>query len=140
MKDGFTGTQRGMTQEQKEALVLVFERRDVSEFHHGDCIGADAEAHNIAREFGAKIVGHPPTIETKRAFCLCDVTRSALPYLERNSKIVEETVVLIAAPKDDVEVIRSGTRSTVRRARRANKLVVVLFPDGRFETILPKNA
>jgi hypothetical protein len=51
MKIGFTGTRKGMSQHQKEQFVLKMFELDPSEFRHGDCEGADAEAHDIIREF-----------------------------------------------------------------------------------------
>jgi len=52
MKVGFTGTQAGLTPKQKLELrsLLMDYRDDITEFHHGDCIGADADAHEIAAE------------------------------------------------------------------------------------------
>lgn len=44
---GFTGTSRGMTQQQKDALAWLFRLLPGSELRHGDCIGADSEAHDI---------------------------------------------------------------------------------------------
>ena len=60
---GFTGTQQGMTLRQKQQLNEIL--RDLYDkgnrwFHHGDCIGADAEAHDIATAIGYHILVHPP--------------------------------------------------------------------------------
>lgn len=84
--------------------------------HHGDAIGADAEAHDIAIGLGCAIVVHPPAVETQRAFKAAAEIRAAKPYLVRNKDIVRETALLIAAPAEPVEQLRSGTWSTVRYA------------------------
>ena len=43
---GFTGTQRGMTETQRSVVHALLACLPVVTFHHGDCIGADAEAEN----------------------------------------------------------------------------------------------
>jgi hypothetical protein len=132
MSIGFTGTQIGLTNSQrrnlKRALVALLEKHN--DLHHGDCIGADKEAHDIARALSYRIILHPPTISSKRAFCDWDVQRDPLSYLKRNTEIVKESDILIACPKEREEQLRSGTWSTVRRARRYNKNIIILFPDG----------
>jgi hypothetical protein len=68
MKIGITGTKKGMSTNQKISLCLLFEDFDIiDEFHHGDCIGADAEAHDIL-DGNVYIVVHPPTIPKYRAY------------------------------------------------------------------------
>ena len=52
MKIGFTGSRTGMSDKQKEGLVIKLQEFSFSEFHHGDCKGADEEAHAIVREIG----------------------------------------------------------------------------------------
>lgn len=128
MKVGFTGTQAGMSQHQKEQFVLKMLELNPTQFHHGDCIGADAEAHDIVREFfpNVRIVGHPPDSDKKRAFKKCDEYRECLPYLERNHNIVDETDFLIGSPKQDEEELRSGTWATIRYSRKRNKLRRIL--------------
>lgn len=41
-------------------------------------------------------------------------------YLKRNDVLVQHCDMMLAFPKTDVEEIRSGTWSTIRRCRRAN--------------------
>ena len=47
-------------------------------------------------------------------------------YLVRNMNIVNQSDVLIAAPKEEVEVLRSGTWSTIRKARNKGLQVIIL--------------
>lgn len=128
MKVGFTGTQIGMSEAQKLQFVQDLLLLNPTEFHHGDCVGADADAHDIVREFfpGCKIVSHPPTIRSKRAFKKADEYREPKDYLARNKDIVDETDVLFGSPKSDEEELRSGTWSTIRYSRKQNKEPIVL--------------
>jgi hypothetical protein len=132
MKVGFTGTQIGMSDRQKEQFVLDLQDLNPTELHHGDCIGADAEAHDIVRAFFPEcfIVSHPPIKTNKRAYKKADVYRASKDYLIRNKDIVNEAEVLFGAPSSDVEELRSGTWSTIRFGRKMEELgkccVVVL--------------
>ena len=104
---------------------------NVQQLHLGDCIGADAEAYEEAVRLGIKTVGHPPDNASKRAFCEYDEERPPKPYLARNRDIVMEGIDgLIAAPKEFVEVLRSGTWATVRYARKAGRRIWIVMPDG----------
>lgn len=130
VKIGFTGTSRGMRMVQKAALrdVLIIMS---GEFHHGDCVGADAEAHDIAVSLRFELVIHPPINPSKRAFKQAKTIRGPLDYLDRNKVIIDETEVLVAAPGETNERVRSGTWSTVRYARRRGREIIIIFPDGR---------
>jgi hypothetical protein len=120
MRVGFTGTQEGMSQHQKEQFVLKMLELQPTEFHHGDCIGADSEAHDIVREFfpNVKIVVYPPISTKKRAFKQGDEFKKPESYITRDYKIVDAVEYLIGTPKTNEEVIRSGTWTTIRYARR----------------------
>lgn len=127
---GFTGTSDGMTLLQKTYLVSALANLGPEEFHHGDCVGADAEAHDIVRKEWprCKIVIHPPENDYKRAFKAGDEILEPRPYLVRNKAIVARCEELVAAPKTLAEELRSGTWATIRTARRCGKLVHLLRP------------
>ncbi len=117
MKIGFTGTRNGMTDRQHDHLLRVLSSFPVEQFHHGDCVGADAEAHDIAMNMNLYVVVHPPTDPKLRAWCVGDEMRDEFPYIERNHNIVDEAIHLFAAPGTNHEVKRSGTWATVRYQR-----------------------
>jgi len=123
MKIGFTGTREGMSQHQKEQFVVLMLDLKPTEFHHGDCEGADAEAHDIVRMFfpHVKIVVYPPKSSYRQAFKSGDEHKEPEAYLSRDKKIVDSTDFLIGAPKQDNEIIRSGTWTTIRHARKTGK-------------------
>jgi hypothetical protein len=138
---GFTGTQLGMSEHQAREFAALVLRLQPTEFHHGDCIGADAEAHDIVRRISpaTHIVVHPPINPDKRAFRVATSSRAARPgdvvlqpkeYLERNHAIVDATDLLVAAPRADEEELRRGTWTTVRYARKLGRAVFLLPRQG----------
>jgi len=140
MKIGFTGTQKGMNGNQAEKLLLLLEYLKVSEFHHGDCIGCDAEAHNTVM-LNHRLLGeipihiHPPENGSKRAFCEgAEITYDARDYLTRNRSIVAMTRRLIAVPCTEREMLRSGTWSTVRHAKKLKRGLWIIPPNGLIKT------
>lgn len=130
MKVGFSGSSKGMSDDQIKELwswLGIYKNIEYEvEFHHGDCVGADSEAHDLAKLRKYKIISHPPINESKRAFKKADIILEAKKYLQRNKDIAEVCDVLIAAPKEMEEVLRSGTWSTIRRARKLNKEIIIL--------------
>lgn len=134
---GFTGTSKGLTESQLSELknVLFEHPYDRIVFRHGDCIGADEQAHQAAREAGcAMIVIHPPSNPEFRAFCTGDEWEEEKPYLERNHDIVDNSDILIACPGEHNEVMRSGTWATIRYARSMETdQIVILKPSGKGE-------
>jgi hypothetical protein len=131
MHIGFTGTRQSMTPAQEGALRELLASHPDAVLHHGDAIGADAQAHDIAVALGCRLVIHPPVDGTDRAFKHSSDVRAPRPYLDRNRDIVRETELLIAAPAEATEQLRSGTWSTVRYARKLRRLIVLVLPDGR---------
>lgn len=141
MRVGFTGTREQLTAAQRAALENVFASMPpFEEFHHGCCVGADETAAEIVREmFGNKcrIVGHQPEnrlARSERAIDLCDELREPEPYLDRNRNIVDATDELTACPRGSEESRGSGTWATVRHARKRNRLIVLVWPDGSVTT------
>lgn len=124
-----------MTGEQRAVFSRLLNELMPVEFHHGDCIGADEEAHALVmqRTFRVRTVCHPPTDPSKRAFTLNDETYVKQPYLTRNREIVLCSHLLIATPATFLNVTRSGTWATVRFANSENKPVTVIYPDGSVE-------
>lgn len=127
---GFSGTREGMTRVQCDRVRA--ELAVASVLHHGMCRGADTEAHEIAVDLGIVIVGHPALASGWQVWRLSSFAEMRAPMLElaRNLAIVEETELLLAAPRTSVEERRSGTWSTVRRARAVGRRVVIVGPDG----------
>lgn len=127
-KIGFTGTREGMSEKQKEAFAEYISSQTFQEFHHGDCIGSDKEAHDIVVKLREdtgkkiKIVLHPPKYTKYRAYCKGDLSLSPKDYLTRNHDIVDVSDVVIATPLSK-EKLHSGTWSTVRYARKKDKKI-----------------
>ena len=132
-KIGFTGTQKGMTYKQGETLLALLSRGEVGEFHHGDCKGADAQAHEIARACRIPIYIHPPLIPEKRAYKHSRFTYPPEMYSERNRNIVDACNILIACPSSRSEEARSGTWATIHYARKKNKEIKIIWPDGKIK-------
>lgn len=134
MRYGFTGTREGMSIRQKKQLKDLLSESETHTLSHGDCIGADADAHSIAVKTNIfKIIIHPPTDTKCRVNCLPrpqtqDTIKAAKPYLQRNRAIVDSCDVLIACPRTMDEELRSGTWSTVRYARKICRPVIILEP------------
>ena len=61
-----------------------------------------------------------------RAFCIGTIVKEPQPYLQRNHNIVNECDMLVAFPSTSNEVLRSGTWSTIRYAKKAKKPVEII--------------
>lgn len=136
IKLGFTGTQVGMSYVQKliiEHLLGYYLKNNIYEVHHGDCIGADSDFHDISNKFNFKIIIHPPKNPYKRAFKKSDTILKEYDYLDRNKHIVDSCDILLATPKEKMEVLRSGTWSTIRYAKKNKKRIIIVYPDGSVE-------
>ena len=132
---GFTGTGRApLPPKQKETLDRVLralrEWWGANTLHHGDCVHADQEAATVAARLGYWVIGHVPEETKHRGFFHSDEDREPKPYLTRNQDIVNECDILVATPKEEKEVLRSGTWSTIRMARRAGRPYIIIWPNG----------
>jgi len=131
-----TGTQKGMTNYQKRYVikfVKYWNDADIIEnVRHGDCIGADAQFHNIVRRVNPDIhiIIHPCNIEKKRAFCrgayhICNPQEP----LQRNINMVNIAPIVLVTPAEREEVRRSGTWATYRYAHKIGAKVLLIPPE-----------
>ena len=127
---GVTATRSGVTREQVTALASALINLGVTELHHGDCVGGDAQADAVAAALLIRRVAHPPDNVKLRAFCASDVVLPVKPYKERNRDIVEVCGILFGLPEQAEEQRFGGTWSTVRYARQINRRLVLILPDG----------
>lgn len=140
MRLGFTGTRQGMTAAQQQTFnEWLCCELDITEFHHGDCIGADDDAANelhgimTGEDPGPpiKVVVHPPIDQTHQANNPhYDEIRSPNTYFARNRDIVDESDLLVACPVSMTEASHGGTWYTVNYARKRGKPVLIIWPNG----------
>jgi hypothetical protein len=139
MEGGFSGTQDGMTVSQLVAIdslipVLSHAPYKITTWHIGDCVGADAEFHEIVTGHGCYTVGHPPIKRDKRAFLKYDELWPEYEYLVRNQHIVDCASRMVFGPGQMREQRRSGTWSTKRKAERKGIPFEIVLPDGTIST------
>jgi hypothetical protein len=129
---GMTGNRTGISEKaMKRFRKLMNKSEDIKEGHHGDCLGADTDFHDELTEKRIKTIIHPPDIDTARAFSKGTETRKPKPYIARNHDIVDECDVLIGFPSSDQEAVRSGTWATIRYARKIDRRIYIIFPNGK---------
>lgn len=126
-----TGTERGATEAQLDALgdLLLYARAEW--LHHGDCLGADAQAHGVARSLGLRVYVHPPEAASRRAWCSGDSSERPAPYLVRDRMLVSRVGLLVALPLGVLHGrCREGTCATARQAVRTGVPVLEVRPNG----------
>ena len=143
---GFSGTRYGMTLLQRRAVYRVFrwyrDNRSAITVHHGSCVGADAEAHDIARMLGLSVALHPG-VSAKgdspyRAECATlqgERVWTPRHYFTRNAAIVACTGVLVAATGDGTE--DRGASHAISCAVKLERPVVIVSADGRLQRVSP---
>jgi hypothetical protein len=152
---GITGSRKPLPTIQIKSLYFVMMKLCLDELamdggsvaiHHGCCVGADEEAHNLAETMaGVSIHGHPGMDEWGKSRLTLptgkydyDILHSRELYKTRNWNIVNVSDVLIACPaypENDKGSRRSGTWQTVRMARRASKTVKYVWANGEVSTV-----
>lgn len=133
---GFTGTKEGLTAIQRSSLFRVCKALQATcslpmNLHHGDCVGADSEMHDVAEELGWRITIHPPILSKHQAFREGHESKIPKAYLSRNEDIVNDSEVMIACPKNMFEERRSGTWHAIRYAKKKSRLIYYVWPDGQ---------
>lgn len=140
---GFSGSREGVTPKQRDALLAYFKANQVHELHHGACAGADAVCQRtyITAARSKIIIMHPGPYGPHRSCLVFDYTaledydwrqltfrlEPNLPFLQRSTDIVNESDVIICAPKS-LDDRKSGTWSVINRARKAGKELIILEP------------
>lgn len=130
---GFTGPRVGVTSMQKRYIRISLQKvwndnpNSTKYFHHGDCVGGDSIAHDLAVAIGYVIVIHPPTDPKYRAFKE-GIVLPEKSYIERNHDIVDNSHFILAATSTIREQLRSGTWATIRYAKSKEKLWKIIKP------------
>ena len=86
MRIGFIGSHHGMTPAQMQVLHSMLTGHKGAALHHGDCVGADAQAHEVACSLGRDVTIHPPVNGTHRAW-----ETHAIPALRDLTSVVART-------------------------------------------------
>jgi hypothetical protein len=129
---GFTGTRTGITKQQKASIVWFL--LEASQFHHGDCIGADEQAQQLARNLDVDCFAYPGQMTQYNACTEGNlVVYDPQPELTRNRKIATVCDRLLACPGTYSEELRSGTWATCRYGYQAGKQVIAVYPDGTID-------
>lgn len=107
----------------------------MSEFHHGDCIGWDALAHDMVAMLDSRpiIHVHPPSNYTNRAWKTGHVMHPEYDYLTRNIHIVNASEIMLAAPRGMTPDIRSGTWHAIKYAEQKKVRTIIVWPNGQIE-------
>jgi len=135
LKVGFTGSRIGLNSVQREIVrkILVHHFTHGSEFRHGECVGSDVEAAAIAKRIGYKVIAYPGypgnnprNLQFRGHFAGNDVVMPPSEFITRNRLIVDASEMLIGAPKELTEVLRSGTWAAIRYALKSGKPTMVV--------------
>lgn len=130
---GFTGTRNGMTAEQRSMVREILISVEAQMVVHGDCVGADADAHAIAMDLGLDVEIRPCDFPNLRAFCKnALVVHPVTSPFRRNRQIVMQCAVLIGTPATAQEQQGGGTWYTIRYGRRVGRRMFVVAPDGSY--------
>lgn len=132
----FTGTQLGMAKAQRKAFRNLLLEMKPKVLVHGDCVGADSQAHDIAAELGIEIWIRPCNLDHKRAYKQGKLLAEPEFPIVRNHKMVDESHALIVCPKQAQPQLRSGTWATLRYAKKHDVLRWLIYPGGALLTPL----
>lgn len=131
MQIGITGTREGLNKSQYDNFYdLIDGFKYIKCWRYGDCLGVDIQTTLIVKDKYPciTIIQHPPILEKYRAFGPADVKFPPKPYGERDKDIVDNVDMLIAIPKQDNEILRSGTWQTVRYAKKKEMPIIFILP------------
>lgn len=138
IKVGVTATRAGINELQLNRVYETLKTYRVSQLRHGDCLGGDAQIHAVAVELGIDVIIHPPIKDSLRAYC--SDAKLVLPpknYLSRNHDIVNACDMLIVVPREQNEILHSGTWATFRYAQQKQTIINLILPDGSSSVMWP---
>lgn len=131
---GVTGTELGMSDRQMASFWWLLDTIKPMGLRHGDCLGVDVQAAQIADSLKIPTFSHPgfnpmyPDVIRFRAFHNSTTVYDPKPFLKRDEDIARNVVLLIACPLELKEELRSGTWATIRYARKAGTPRIILLP------------
>lgn len=129
-----------MTAAQRAAVKALLVALMPDSVVHGGCVGADEDFHYLVREFRIPTDIFWSNLVRKYADIPLDHARvnfAPMPPLTRNKIMAALCDILIATPREDTEVLRSGTWATIRRARKFHRRIYIIYPDGKLKEELP---
>lgn len=135
----FTGTQIGMTDFQKNQVIEFLKNWEYNEFIHGNCIGADADFHELVRKYikNSNIITLS-VYKGKCANCKSDFNLIRNDYLARNREMVKSADYIIGCPKTNYPTKRGGTFYTLRYAQKENLNGLIFWATEKEQSILVK--
>lgn len=139
----FTATRKGLTVQQLRTATKLLPDLTPTAVHHGCCRGGDTQLHYLVTKLFPLIEIHRHWPRDNRQTTACTSETNPLidyapkTFLDRDLDIAEAGSILVACPAEVTEVLRSGTWTTVRRAWRLQKPVILLWPGGDLEVQEP---
>lgn len=141
---GFTGTRDGFTDAQTKYFHAMLAGLGLAnryaDFHHGDCEGADAQAHDLVRQLCPDwtIHIHPgPEGDPHRAGRTGDVLYPPKTHFARNRDIVRASTHVIGVSKAPRRLERGGTWYTLDFSVKSKVKTQVLWPAGGVADLWP---
>jgi hypothetical protein len=135
----FSGSRHGMLLAQVGTLAAFLwplSQVKRAEFHQGGCVGADALAAELCRNFGGIGVHTWPASDVDGKWRASgredDVVHDAMPALARTRAYIDLCGRYYACVRDYAMVRRSGTWAGIRYACKLEKQGAVIFPNGQY--------
>lgn len=127
---GFAGTHMPLTLDQRRSILSIFRAAlstvPLVQFHHCDRAGAEAEAHEIAMDVGLHVVTHPHSKALYSAGTVGHENRPAWPSLRATEDMVNESHLILTAPRIPGDVINWAAVSFAKAKRKAH---ICIAPD-----------
>lgn len=122
---GVSGSRHGPTPHQRRALATLLRLWKADIVIHGDCVGVDAYAHQLAKALGMESGAYPGNIERFRAHTEkkgAALVEEPMHPLARNELIALACDVLVAFPMPDSR----GTYHAIKMADRHRTPCIVV--------------